>query len=83
MAEVTKRGLLNSSFWCKALKVHQWEEKKSKKQKKTMSSFARQLHLASIPLILINHPCPIQKTFYMEMKSELLQEAGNIPPVLY
>lgn len=33
MAEVAARGLLNSSFWCKALKVHQWEEKKAEKQK--------------------------------------------------
>lgn len=34
MAEVATRGPLNSSFWFKALKVHQWEEKKAKKQKK-------------------------------------------------
>lgn len=40
------------------------------REKRIPNSFGRLLHLASIPFILMNHPVPVQKTFYMEMKNE-------------
>lgn len=58
LIQVARHGLLiglnSHNLWWKALKVHY------RREKLLISSFGRQLHLASIPFILINHPTPIQ-----------------------